>query len=671
MSEPQRSQSVFDAAGAGATALAIYAAVETLFLDLLPWIGRANFVAVDRVFTVLLVAVYLLAGAAGAAVLASAARLAGHRLPARETGTAVLLLFYSAALIRSGADALRSTRGAMAVLCLGIVLVATFWDRARRRLAVLTNPWTVSLLLLAPWEARDMLRVSSRAHQALVLAVTAAAAIGLMAILIRLPGALARRAGATLVVAVMIFSVARPDPMPAEVKGLRRVPQQGANVLLVTLDTVRADRLSLYGHSRDTTPQLRQFARSATVYRRAIAPSNMTLATHASIFTGRSATEHGAHYDAGLPGGSPLSAAVPTLAEIYSRRGYATSAVVGNFGYLGAGFGLDRGFLHVDARTRRASTSTEPRHSMRSLFRGLARLAAPSRWPRNDRSARTADQITDAAIDRIDAARRERRPYFLFVNYFDAHDRIFVPRPYQMRFGEVDSDAAASVFETLTTESLKSGSIRVPAAAEQQLFMAYDQAVAFADAELGRLLRHVSTSGSQDRTLIVITSDHGESFGDHGLMAHGTSLYDSQVHVPLVVRLPGQTHGRAVDRPVSLTDLFPLLALTASEIRTGDVVSEAFPMLDHGVPGRRSGRALLRGRYKLIRPIRGPLELYDVLADPAESRNRAAEPHFRALAAEMSTALDAWLASRSVAGRNPTVLDPEAAARLRALGYLR
>jgi arylsulfatase A-like enzyme len=659
-----------DAARAGAAAMAIYAAVETLFLDLVPWLAGRSSVPGDPWFAIALFGFSLLAGGASAAALGAAAAAVGRRLPARETGTCVLLLFCGVALVRAGGW--RSMRGVMLLLCLTAALASLTSARARPILTALTSAWTVSLLLFAPWAVKDQLALFSRAQQAGVAILTAATVIGVMALLVRLTSVRVRRAATLLVVVLLSLGVARPDPGPAQGTPLRRVPERGPNILLVTLDTVRADRLSLYGQPRDTTPFLRRFADSATVYRRAIAPSNMTLATHASIFTGKFGTEHGAHYDKDLPGGKPLTTALPTLAEMYSRRGYDTSAVVANFGYLGAGFGLDRGFLHVDARTRRSSLSFEPLHSLRSLFRGPARLLAPQRWPRNDRSSRTADRITDAAIARIDAARAANRPYFLFVNYFDAHDRIFIPPAYRTRFGDVDPDHTATRFETLTTESLRDGSVRVSPDDERRLLTAYDSAIAFIDAELDRLLRHVSTTGGADDTLVVITSDHGESFGDHGLMAHGTSLYDTQIRVPLAVRLPGQSRREVIDAPVSLLGLFALLAGKTKRLsETEEAVSEAFPLTDHGVAGRRSGRSLSRGNYKLIRPLHGPLELYDVAADPAETRNLASNPAFAPVAAELSTALEAWVIRHPAAQSGPAALDPETAARLRALGYLR
>jgi arylsulfatase A-like enzyme len=661
---------VLDAARGGAAALAVYAAVETLFLDLLPWVAGRNDVPGDPWFAAALFAVSVLAGAAGAAVLTIAARTIGRRVPPRESGTLVLLLFCAGALIGSGG--LRSMRAVMLALCLAAVLASLTSARARHLLSPLTSAWTVSLLLFAPWAVKDLPALSSRVQQAVAALLTAVLVIGVMALLIRRTSARVGRAATLLAVVLVSLGAMRPAPGPAEGRPLRRVPEPGPNILLVTLDTVRADRLSLYGQARDTTPFLRRFANSATVYRRAIAPSNMTLSTHASIFTGKFGVEHGAHYDKDLPGGRPLAKEWPTLAELYSRRGYDTSAVVANFGYLGAGFGLDRGFLHVDARTRRSSLSFEPLHSLRSLFRGPARLIAPDRWPRNDRSSRTADQITEAAIARIDAARAAHRPYFLFVNYFDAHDRIFIPSAYRARFGVADTDAAATRFEALTTGSLLRGSVPVGPDDEGRLLSAYDAAIAFVDSEVDRLLRHVSSAPSGDDTLIVITSDHGESFGDHGLMAHGTSLYDTQIRVPLAVRLPGQTAREEVDAPVSLVGLFDLLAGKTNRLpQSEDAISEAFPLTDHGVAGRRSGRSLSRGHYKLIRPLHGPLELYDVVADPAETRNLASNPLFRPLAAELSAALDAWVARHPSAERGAAALDPETAARLRALGYLR
>ena len=180
-------------------------------------------------------------------------------------------------------------------------------------------------------------------------------------------------------------------------------------------------------------------------------------------------------------------------------------------------------------------------------------------WPEADTRARSADEITDLAIGRIDRARALGRPYFLFVNYFDAHERALVPAPWAGSFSRKPARETGVLFETLQREMNRTGRVAISARDLDDLVARYDETLAYLDASLGRLVEHAAGSGGDADTLIVVTSDHGEAWGEHDTIGHGSTLHQEQVHVPLVVRSPGQASARVVVEPVGLAAVFGLL----------------------------------------------------------------------------------------------------------------
>jgi hypothetical protein len=678
MSRPP-SGPVVRAALAGALAMAAFGTVEIWFTEILSWVfHRDAFAPLDGGFALVLFLLYPLAGGLAAALVASAARALGRFPDSRAAGAAVVLSIHALVRTPHFAGGTLVLVGSLNAILLGAALLGLAPPSIGERLRVVTGPWTVALLLCAPvWVMTDLAADASRPVRAAGFVVAAGAVVTVAFLRSKrsaLPRVFAAASGAAVAATLLAVSLIGPGRPRQVATTNASAPSlvRGANVLLVTLDTVRADHLSLYGYRRRTAPGLERFAASATVYARAIAPSNMTLATHASLFTGLAASEHRAHYDVGHPAGRPLGTAAPTLAEIFVKRGYDVSGVAGNYGFLGKGFGLDRGFAWMDARPRRSTLGVIAADSVRGVFRRIL-CRVLGLWPEADTRARPADEITDLAIGRIDRARSIRRPYFLFVNYFDAHERVLVPPPWSGSFSTPPSRPTGALFDALLREMNRTGRVALAPRDEEDLVARYDETLAYVDASLDRLLAHAGGNGGDEDTLVVVTSDHGEAWGEHDAIGHGSSTYQEQVWVPLIVKKPRQRAKTVVEGPVGLAGLFSLVTGDVDELRVGDpVVSESFPLTPTPEkPGLRGGRALLSGNDKLIRGSDSRVELYEMRTDPGESHDLSESSASADAVTGMTAALDRWIAAHPPVRLPETQESREDRVRLKSLGYLR
>jgi choline-sulfatase len=380
------------------------------------------------------------------------------------------------------------------------------------------------------------------------------------------------------------------------------LPGRPTSVLLVTIDTLRADRLGAYGDALARTPNLDRLAREAVVFEKVYSPAPITLPAHASLMTGLLPPAHGVRGN----GTFALGPEPRTLAESLAAKGWQTAAFVGAFP-LSRRFGLGRGFAHYDDTLPRAP--------------GL-HFEFPER---------RAPEVVAAARGWL---AKHPGPVFLWVHLFDPHAPYDPPAPF------AGSDP-------------------------------YRGEIAAVDAALGPLLADWEARGP---ALTVVTSDHGEAFGEHGEESHSLFVYDTTLHVPLLVRGPGLAPRRVAD-PVGLVDVAATVlgAVGAAgglpgrdllgSAPAGPLYAETLaPHLDFGWSELRS---LREGRLKYVRAPRP--ELYDVVADPREAHDlataRAAE------ARRMDGALQALLA-RTDERASRRAADPEAEERLRALGYV-
>ncbi|HEV7735045.1 MAG TPA: sulfatase-like hydrolase/transferase [Candidatus Binatia bacterium] len=389
------------------------------------------------------------------------------------------------------------------------------------------------------------------------------------------------------------------------------------NVVLITLDTTRADRVGAMGHADARTPVLDALAARGVVFERAYASVPLTLPSHATMLTGLEPYRHHLHDN----GRRALPADVPTVAERLATSGYDTAAFVAAF-VLDSTFGLDRGFARYDDDI------------------------APQRDPlRQEVPRRRADEITDRALDWLRAPRRG--PFLLWVHYYDVHAPRRPPPPY---------DAIPD---------------------------AYDGALAYVDAEVGRLLDGVAQAAGERPTLTIVTGDHGESLGEHDELTHGMLVYDATLHVPLVVAGPGFPAGTRSTALSATADVAPTIlaaggAALFPEASGHPLQTKRTPAADDATvgyfeclgPAYRLGWARLGGvrtpRWKLTAEPE-PIELYDTRADPGEMVNRAADEP--AVVAELTAA---WMRVRPAPDQEMQTPRPAATIeeQLAALGYL-
>jgi arylsulfatase A-like enzyme/Flp pilus assembly protein TadD len=385
------------------------------------------------------------------------------------------------------------------------------------------------------------------------------------------------------------------------------------NLILISVDTLRADRLSCYGYEGNQTPNFDRWAREGVRFEHAYTETPLTLPAHASLMTGLFPTAHGIRENLGFK----LDPDFPALAEIFRNNGYATAGFIGSY-VMSSETGIARGFQVYDE----------------TFDRTIESVVAPTQLQRS------ADQVTDRFLEWL----REHRggPFFVFLHYFDPH----MPRP-----------------------------------------RGYDWEVTQVDRNLGRIDGFLREHDLLEDTHLVVTSDHGESLGEHGESGHGFFIYDATLRVPLIFR-PASTAGmersRTVPDPVSLADVMPtVLELAGLNVPESVQGRSLVPLLEGGalestglyaesyVPSLQFGWSPLRSirteRYKFIEAPRP--ELYDLESDPGETRNLYREEIH--LGRTYRGKLEEWVSAHESARVAPTAaIPPEVMERLAALGYV-
>ena len=437
----------------------------------------------------------------------------------------------------------------------------------------------------------------------------------------------------------------------AEARALAALPQpapDSLNVLLIVLDTVRADRLSLDGYDRDTTPNLARLARRGVVFREARSAAPWTLPSHANLFTGRWPHELNVGPE------RPLGPAFPTLAEYLSKNGYASAGFVANTYFCNSWFGLARGFVHYeDYYEENVSVSAAEALRCAAVGRKLIGLfgGRMSGRPGAVTDQKNAEKVNRDFLGWL--SRNEGRRFFAFLNYVDAHDPYMPPQSFDRHFGRVPETHA----ERLMIHSWNAWDKKTVNPDDVALVNdAYDDCLAYLDEQLGRLFDGLESQGVLDKTLVVVTSDHGESLGEHGLFGHGLSLYRPEIRVPLVIVSPeGVPRGLTVPDAVSLRDVaatvvdrlglaggspFPGRTLARFWSPSGnDTAPSGDPALSEVTlrekpsknasrpPAHRGPLASVTVADKVyIRDAMNREELFDINDDPDETRNLARNP---------------------------------------------
>jgi len=439
--------------------------------------------------------------------------------------------------------------------------------------------------------------------------------------------------GRTVAVAVALaclIACGRGAPKPANA-GLRPGALARSNVLLITIDTLRADRVGAYS-GRALTPALDGLAARGVRFARAWAHAPMTLPAHTSIMTGLIPPTHGVHNN----GSTALASDTPTLASLLHDAGYRTGAFVGAF-VLDARFGLSRGFDTYDDRVGSDTGPITFAFAERTADRvttlagdWILRLPTPdSRLPTNPES-----QVPNP-----------KSPWFAWIHLFDPH------APYR--------------------------------APEQRAADPYDNEVAFADANLGKLFERLRAAGQLDSTLVIASADHGESLGDHGEATHGLFAYDATLRIPLIIAGPS-IQPAVVDVATAQADLLPtvldVLGMKAPSHVDGQSMLPALrgePVPDRPIYFEALDAYLTRNWAPLTGIVANgwkfidlpDAELYDLAQDPGELRNRFSDERDRAVV--LGRRLSEWAPLTTISRRpaREVPIDADAAARLRALGY--
>jgi arylsulfatase A-like enzyme len=418
-------------------------------------------------------------------------------------------------------------------------------------------------------------------------------------------------------------------------------PPAPSHVLLVTLDTTRADHLSCYGHAVLTTPNIDRLAAEGVRFERASATIPLTGPGHASMLTGLLPREHGA-----IRNGLRVLDAVPILPEILSVRGWRTAAFVSGWTLRAPLSGLDRGFdLYDDEMTDRYDVVN---------------------------NQRPGDATVDRALEWLEA--RASAPFFLWVHLFDPH------APYRKHGFDLGPNPAAR-----------------PSAGRRSSPPAYDQEIHFADLQVGRLLAALDRLRLRDSTLIILAADHGEAFGEHGEEGHGRHLYEATQHVPLILSHPSLGPGRVSTLPATTLDIAPTIlgimgvpappgnrgvALGEALVAPGsfaarEIYQETFPgaqkpFLRWFLPapsGQPTRVAVRRGDWKaILEPGSGRIEMFDLAVDPGEVENLAGSQTVRLQALRPLLVDHAARPWRSEEGQQRMTEDDRQ--RLQSLGYL-
>lgn len=443
--------------------------------------------------------------------------------------------------------------------------------------------------------------------------------------------------------------IERADDAPTTEPSPNRPP-----VIVVSLDTLRADHVGAYGYDRDTTPNLDSFAKDAVLFERAFTSGGGTLPAHMTLLTGLPPGVHGvtARSDAVLPKGRV------TLAEALGDAGYRTAGFTGA-GYVRRQWGFHQGF------------------------------------DRFDDEGRGFEQILPKALRWLD--RPDPRPPFLFLHTLDIHsdwDQLpyDAPAPYRDRWVADDYSGSfdgcrdglcASKLLAEMNQRARRGEIDLASyfTPEEVDYMRdlYDGGIAYTDARFGELMAALRERGLYDDALIVVVSDHGEEFLEHGLMLH-EQIYDEIVRIPLLVKLPNDAHaGERVDALTAMMDVMPtVLEVVGTAKPAGVVGASLLPIVEGQSPGRSFvylwgiPEKLRTREWSLLRGEGAAPELYDLLRDPGEKTNVAATRP--AVVHALSRQLDAIKLSQTPPEPKPKPkadLSPEVVDQLEALGYLR
>lgn len=573
-------------------------------------------------------------------------------------------------------------------LLIGTMLSMLFALLSHRRRALARDvvAWTIVAVLvhvaacLPAFGLEDGLRISRLAFRARSLVVDGtllAAAISLVACTLACAVAplfersrAASAGGLLLLLAVTGWasaSVEPPAPLPVPTPAAADATKPVRSVVLISLDSLRADHVGAYGYKRDTTPNFDRFARESVLFRHAIATSSWTLPTHLTMFTGVSQLTHGVVIDTRV-----LPKSIPTLGEIFHEAGYATAGFISG-PYVGPQYGYGRGMdTYVDLSAEYGGKGAEARGAILS------------------------PKINELGLEWLDQ-RKEDRPFFLFLHYFDIHYDYVPPAPYDKMF---DPDYTGTADGRMFIERADVNAKMDPRDLEHIVSL-YDGEIRWTDYHVGKVLDHLREKGLLESTVVMIVADHGEEFFEHGNKGHHRTVYDEVLHVPFALRLPGSSHaGEKIDAQASTLDVFPTLLDAAGITPPSQAEGESLTAWITGghasarpavfsdfydkrgfnlqVARRTPERKTIQHFNRITHPKQASLESYDLSTDAPEKKNLAkggVTPTIAEDLIDMTSWLDhQWRSFRAfeLAGgaRGSVEINDETKQKLKSLGYI-
>lgn len=453
------------------------------------------------------------------------------------------------------------------------------------------------------------------------------------------------------------IAASAPPAAPSEEK------QGDYNIILISIDSLRADHVGCYGYERNTTPTMDRVAAQGVRFANAISTSSWTLPTHLTMFTGRYQLAHGVMHES-----YTLPAEVPTIGETLKNAGYSTAAFV-SAPYVAAHYGYARGMdVYID-------------------------LSSDYGHRKEARSAIVSKELTDLAVDWLEKNKDQR--FFMFVHNFDAHYDYTPPPPYDSMF-DPDYDGTMDGNNFIERKDVNPHMDRRDL---EHILALYDGEIRYADDHIGILLAKLRNLRLDDKTIVIIVSDHGDEFFEHGNKGHHRTLYDEVLRIPMIIRLPNRAHaGTVVEDQVTLVDLMPTML---------DLVGVTPPARMDGLSlapvmaGRRSGRSAIYSAFldkrgfnlqvgrrtndskvlqhfnRIAHPRQPAVEFYNLAEDAGEQANLAMTELVRTrgeLDILAGFLQEQWIENHRISelskGENRIAIDDDTMEALRALGYV-
>lgn len=458
----------------------------------------------------------------------------------------------------------------------------------------------------------------------------------------------------------IVFALTLAIGLPVNAQGETAKEKPPLNVLMIVVDTLRADHLGCYGYERETSPNIDKLAKQGVLFERCYSTSSWTLPAVASLLSSKPPARHGA-----TGWTDKVAADVPWLPSVLQERGYHTMAVTSN-PFLTKKHGFDRGFDQFDSESVIASAQWSfPR--LKSKYKALV-------------LASTSATATRRSMELLNK-RPENEPFFMMLHYMDPHADYVPPEPFNTKFtGDYEGNLSGHV----QSENIGPD---IPGKAQKHIKALYDGEIAHVDRYIGQVLDHLEALDIRDQTAVIVTADHGEELLDHGQWGHGRTLYEEVIRVPLIIDWPGdEASGHRVSAPVSLLDLPPTVlngldkqvpkamdgrdlspALQGGEVSEEQTLTASTSL---GAPLH----AVIRGDKKIIAEITGGSsptlrnsEFYDLSKDPEEQEPQASE----ATQQTLTQLLKGHLKQTSVADKQDQSqkLNSGHRKRLRSLGY--